>query len=321
MFLTLQETVKMIEEGCRLAVAGDEGLLSKLPKGNWVGGTTAYFMTKDGCTVSKEKLLVRDFTDATSGADIKSYGVVDLPKISEDAPETGFSIVVIPAFSDAHFAYGRDASNYKDIFGKSILGWISGFHLGDIGKASAKTFNGMTGTSSDQDAVAIHCPIPSGKMAVVEIINLFKQGSGDTIQFEEDGFQVKNCRVNGVVRDFAEYLVQNKTDKKLPLVADYCGAMVNVSIRSVDEAKGVELYAPVFKGVDYKIAAPIGSYTESFHNALPMGASPIFTCNCVLNFLYSELEGKVIEKMSGPITFGEIAYQLVNQTVVYLEIQ
>jgi hypothetical protein len=33
------------------------------------------------------------------------------------------------------------------------------------------------------------------------------------------------------------------------------------------------------------------------------------------------LEGKVVEKMSGPITFGEIAYQLVNQTLVYLEIQ
>lgn len=45
-----------------------------------------------------------------------------------------------------------------------------------------------------------------------------------------------------------------------------------------------------------------------------------FACNCILNYLYSELEGKKVPTMLGPMTFGEIAYQLLNQTLVYLTI-
>jgi len=102
----------------------------------------------------------------------------------------------------------------------------------------------------------------------------------------------------------------------------YSGAMVNVSFQGINEADGiVNLYAPVFIGIEYKIADSVDNYVEAFKKALPQGASPIFSCNCILNFLYSKLEGQVVEKMYGPVTFGEIAYQLVNQTLVYLEIK
>ena len=83
----------------------------------------------------------------------------------------------------------------------------------------------------------------------------------------------------------------------------------------------VALYAPVFKGVEYKIAKPIKDYVSEFNAAMPKGTKPAFSCNCILNFLYSDLEGKKIENMYGPVTFGEIAYQLLNQTLVYLEIK
>jgi hypothetical protein len=33
------------------------------------------------------------------------------------------------------------------------------------------------------------------------------------------------------------------------------------------------------------------------------------------------LEGKTTAGMTGPMTFGEIAYQLLNQTLVYLEVR
>ena len=45
---------------------------------------------------------------------------------------------------------------------------------------------------------------------------------------------------------------------------------------------------------------------------------PVFTCNCILNYLYANLEGKKTGSIVGPITFGEIAYMLLNQTMVYL---
>ena len=46
-----------------------------------------------------------------------------------------------------------------------------------------------------------------------------------------------------------------------------------------------------------------------------------FSCNCILNFLFGELEGQKIGDLHGPVTFGEIGYQLLNQTLVVLRIQ
>jgi len=322
MFMSLSETIKNIESGRRLAIAGDEKILSGLPKGNWVGGTTPYFMAEDGGTIAKDKIYVHDFTDLSLTAIIKSYAVDDLPKINEDAPEHGFSIIIIPAVSSAHFAYSQDAPNYPNFFMKPILGWISGVHLDDLGKVLPRTFNGLTGESSDKDAVVIHCPIAQEKTPIVNIINLFDQGNGDTIKFEESGFSVKTCLIDGKKHNFAEYIKSKNIDIRLPLVADYCGVMVNVSFHAARESDGVvEFYAPVFSGVEYKVAAPVGDYVDAFRKVLPRDVSPVFSCNCILNFLYSELEGKSVEKMYGPITFGEIAYQLLNQTLVYLEIK
>ena len=45
-----------------------------------------------------------------------------------------------------------------------------------------------------------------------------------------------------------------------------------------------------------------------------------FSCNCILNFLFGGLEGQKIGELYGPVTFGEIGYQLLNQTLVVLRI-
>ncbi|RME83260.1 MAG: hypothetical protein D6785_06920, partial [Planctomycetota bacterium] len=45
---------------------------------------------------------------------------------------------------------------------------------------------------------------------------------------------------------------------------------------------------------------------------------PLFSCNCILNYLYGKLEGKKTGNITGPMTFGEIAYVLLNQTLVYV---
>ncbi len=41
---------------------------------------------------------------------------------------------------------------------------------------------------------------------------------------------------------------------------------------------------------------------------------------CILNYLYGGLEGKRAGSLQGPVTFGEIAYLLHNQTMVTLTI-
>ena len=45
----------------------------------------------------------------------------------------------------------------------------------------------------------------------------------------------------------------------------------------------------------------------------------LFSCNCILNYLYGGLEGKHTGSVYGPITFGEIAHLLLNQTLVQLK--
>jgi PAS domain S-box-containing protein len=120
-----------------------------------------------------------------------------------------------------------------------------------------------------------------------------------------------------------EYLAERRLDTRLPLVADCGGAAINVSFQSVDEQSGeVRFYAPVFAGVEYRHARPVGEYLRAFLDQTPSGLGDrlVFSCNCILNYVHSGLEGKKTTGFTGPITFGEVAYQLLNQTAVYLEI-
>jgi len=114
------------------------------------------------------------------------------------------------------------------------------------------------------------------------------------------------------------------TTQTVSTVADYSGAIINVSLKSVDHAQDkVDFYGPVFPHVRYKLAQPfIGSYETAFVQAtadLPENAG--FSCNCILNFLYSELEGNRTGHVTGPMTFGEVAYVLLNQTMVHLALE
>ena len=81
-------------------------------------------------------------------------------------------------------------------------------------------------------------------------------------------------------------------------------------------------FAPRHHGA-LRHAAPVADYVSAFLSRLPteLGGSLAFSCNCVLNYLHSGLEGRKTGDVVGPITFGEIAYQLLNQTLVYLEIK
>jgi hypothetical protein len=322
MLVDLKAASAAIDSGKTLFLAGDESLLARLPKGDWIGGTIPYFMGDEGGVIAKDKIFVSEAPAFATDRRISFYGEAQLPNIPRDAPENGFTVLIIPATSAAHVSYAKNAPNYEGLFMKPIIGWISGVHLDDLGKKSPKVFDGRTGITSSTEAIAMHLSLPKGKMASIGIVNLFKPGQGEDITFEEESFEARDCLVNGAKRNFAEYLVSSKIDSRLPLVADYNGTMVNVSFQSVDADKGVvTFYAPVFKGVRYRIAAPVADYVTEFTAAMPVGEkNVVFACNCILNFLYSELEGKKTGAIIGPITFGEIAYQLLNQTLTYLEV-
>lgn len=326
MLLSIADTRQRIEAGRSLLLAGDEEALRQLPTGNWIAGTIPYFITPDqGGMVSREQVYVTDITDLVTAIDIVPHDQSSVRRVYAEGPAHGFSFIIIPAASETHFAFAVNAPSYPDFAVRPLIGWVSGVHLSDLGRVKPKVFDGKTGKALEDGAVVLHGHLPPGKVAEIGIINLFEQGEGDTLSFPANGFTVTDALVNGAERNFASYLTQYKFDTKLPLVADYYGALVNISIQDVDEEnKLVKLYAPVFNEIHYKLARPVVDYVKMFKNRLMRSTietdSLVFSCNCILNYLYCELEAKRTDPYNGPVTFGEIAYQLLNQTLVYMNV-
>jgi len=320
---TLSEVTELINKGEALLLSGDERILKKLPKGKWIAGTIPYFMSEKGGLLSHNEIQVVKLPAVISDFTIKTYAANELKNIPTDYLSNGFSYIIIPAFSGAHIDFAKDCSTYDGLFDRPLIGWISGFDLADVGKTDAKVINGMTGETTDSKAVVMHLNLPSESYAKLNIINLFKQGDGDTITFKTSGFEMIDCIVNGQEVKFADYITAKKINTQLPLVADYMGEMINVSFQAVDVATGkVNLYAPVFPGIEYRIASPVDDYEKEFSAELTKAnIHPLISCNCILNYLYANLEGKKTGHIVGPMTFGEIAYMLLNQTMVYLTIE
>lgn len=321
MFLSFEEASRLIDEGRILHIAGDESLLSRLPKGNWIGGTTPYFITNDGGIMTKEKLFVNEMP-LIDDFMITVYDVDSVLKVGEDAFPNGATFLLMPFGSEIAAHYSKESPNHDSLLMTPIVGWISGFDLDSGGEA--KVFDGTIGRAFTNKAVALHIALPPDNAVLLNIINIFESDSAKPeLRFPADGSSIRECTVDGKQALFADYIKESAADTQMPLIADYNGVMVNVSIKSIDEeSKTVYLYAPVFAEQKYRFASPVADYEQSFKQRLTAfeQSKPLFSCNCILNYLYGGLEGKATPPFEGPVTFGEIAYQLLNQTLVYLEL-
>lgn len=317
MLLSINEVVNLISEGKNLHIAGSESLLKKLPKGNWIGGSTEYFMTEDGGIVTDEKLFVKvmEFENIKYA----TYDENDISSVTSDAFDSGFSIVIIPFDSKIHIEYAEHAAEFPEMFLKNIVGWISGFNLNKENQ-TAIAVNGQTGEILTDKAAVMHIETPEDKTVSIGMINIFeKDENSPLIEFAENGFSTKSFLIDGHEVGMVDFINNNSIDTKLPIIGDYSGAGVNISAKEVI-GDTVTFYAPIFNGIKYHAAKRVDNYEEEFASRLAEANvnDYVFSCNCILNFLYGELEGKAIGSFYGPITFGEISYQLVNQTLVYV---
>lgn len=320
--MTVEEAAQCIQSGRGVTIAGDESALRKLPKGLWIGGTIPYFMSEEGGLCTRDLVFVNELPLASGAPGLCTYDVNSISDICHDAPLNGFTVLIVPAFSAIHERFAHDAPEFDGMYLQPLVGWVAGAHLEDLPVRRPQVVFGPTGEFHDNLAVAMHVSLESERSASIEILNLFKPGTGPAIRFLESGFGCAEALVNGERVNLAEYLTRSGADTRLPLVADYCGAMINVSFQSVDTDNGtVRFYAPVFTELEYHLAAPMLASAEAFRGQLQPGDGEIaFCCNCILNYLYGGLEGTRTDPMHGPMTFGEIAYQLVNQTMVYLRV-
>lgn len=324
LLMTVAEVSTLIEQDHVLMLAGPESLLSQLPAGRWIGGTAAYFMTEQGGRECPDRIFVNDVTALAVAGHVRAYSATELRDVGRHYPEHGFTILVVPGLSPLLETFARSVQGYQDVFNSPLFGWVAGVEVSEIGKQTPKSFAG-SGTGHADRAAALHVTLPASKTARLDIINLFEQGEGATIEFPVEGFETveDDCLIDGKPGNLAAYISAAGINIQLPLVADYNGAMINVSIRSVDDIEcSVEFFAPVFKGMQYRFAKPVENYIARFEEQLVglQGLPITVSCNCILNYLYAELEGKQTGGITGPITFGEIAYMLLNQTLVYLSV-
>jgi len=275
-------------------------------------------MTEEGGLVSEEKIFATEMPEFALQAKVVNYGMENLPRLFSDAPENGITFLVVPAATRVLKAFAEQAPTFDGFLMHPVVGWVSGVRVDQIGKELPAVFNGKTGEVLENKAVALHVALPANKQAELEIVSIFKGGEGDLIHFKDEGFHAVGCLINGKPANLADYILAKGINTEFPLVGDYCGCPVNVSIQNVDPVTHcVDLYAPVFPGVDYRFAEPVEDYASAFAKIVGTDQEePEFACNCILNFLYGKLEGKKTGSVTGPITFGEIAHQLLNQTLV-----
>jgi hypothetical protein len=320
MLTELKNVIRLVEGGKRLMLAAEESLLRKIPKGEWIGGTIPYFMSDAGGTTSRDRVFVEEMPASARGTRIEVYDEHTIKRVAANTSDNGYTVLILPAFSAIHEKYALDAVTYQDMFLKVVAGWISGVHFDDVGRLSPQVVDGRTGNFYKDQAVAMHIDLPASQQAQLGIVNIFEPGDGDELEFPTNGFTVDKCLVGGSLVDFATYIAEKKIDTRLPLVANYMGTHVNVSIQSI-AAEKVSLYAPAFSGAKYRFAKALANYSECFARAIPTSLEvPAFSCNCILNYLYGNLEGRRTGVIKGPMTFGEIGYQLLNQTLVYVSI-
>ncbi len=321
--LSIAQAAEKIQSGAPLAIAGDESALRQLPLGRWVGGTIPYFMAEAGGCKTKDHVMVAPMAPATEVA-LTYYKPEALDQMMRDSPANGWTLVIMPYGGQAHERFANHCREDAEAFIKPVVGWISGVDLDFLGKQTPKVFMGSTGEVFEDGAVVAHGTLADGQLALIDIVNIFEPDRRDVLRFDVTGFKAKTCTVNGQPMELAAFLQQRGNgDGKLPLVGDFNGTYGNAAIQSIDAATGmVGFYAPVFPDVEYWIAKPVGNYAQAFRERLSEleGTPVVFSCNCAVNYLYGELEGKQLGTLEGPVTFGEIGYQLLSQTLVALRI-
>lgn len=322
--ISLSAAAELIRQGRRLSVAGNEHTLDQLPAGAWIGGTIPYFMLSEGGTeVQDARVFVSDL-GALGEVQIDCVGPTELTRILDEAPDNGFTQLIIPAGGQTLQRFAESAADSPEAFLKPTVGWVAGVHLSQIGQQRPWVYDGRTGHKHSDHAVLARVTLPPHQLVQVDIVNLFEPDGTDTLRFEHSGFTVDTCLVNGEPANLADYLqARGLCEGRQPLVGDYAGAHVNVSIQRVDaQARQVHLFAPVFAGVDYQLAEPVPDQGQAFRERIATSAQDgaVLSCNCVLNYLFGGLQGQAIGGTPGPFTFGEIAYQLLDQTQVTVRI-
>ena len=318
MLKTLDETIALINKKKLLHISATQDLLRKLPKGNWIGGSAECFATDLKTDNAKDKLWVFEMDFETYN--IKTYTTNTISMFTSDTYPNGFSIIIMPGKTKLVQSFAKNAPHYKDIFLKSVVGWVAGSENDE----APFVVNGQTGELLTNEAVILNVALPDDKIAVVNVVNIFTANeSSPVIEFETEAFQAKNCLIDGADEILTDYAESHHINLQFPLIGEYYGSEVNTTMTDISDDKVVDVAAPLFKGIKYRFSKPLDNYADAFVNKINniKDKDCIFSCNCISNKFFGKLDEYDLGGFYGPYVYGEIAYQLMNQTLVYLQIK
>ncbi len=326
----------MIREGRVLLLAGAEDDLACLPEGCWIGGTVGYFLTPQGGVTAVGQIFYVDFTAISDSATWRSFDAGDIHEIAQHYPENGFAILLLPGFSALLGHVAGRIMEFDGLYNVPLMGWVSAVALDRMPDAwpidRPKTFAGGR-PGADEHAAVLYVSLPAHAFAQLHIANLFAPGTGPEIRFPQPGQLTDGeCFIGGVRCNLARYIAARGIDRRLPLVADHEGALLNVAILLADSESGQMIFlSPVSPALTYRFAEEILDYTEEFTRAAAEIdlAQAAHSCICVLHFHHAGLRVQnglpksadmppVGPDIIAPATFGQIAYTVLNQTLTSL---
>jgi hypothetical protein len=326
------DAARMIGAGRVLLLAGTEEDLANLPQGRWIGGTAGHFLTPQGCVPAGGVVFYIDFTALAAAASWRSFGAEDVHQLAGHYPENGFAILILPGFSQLLGQVAGSIMEFDGLYNLPLMGWVSSVPLGSLPAAAPqarpKIFAGGPVAQAERAAV-LYVTLAPQYFAQLQIANLFAPGDGPEIRFPQPGQIIDgDCLIGGVRRNLARYMAEAEIDQRLPLVADHEGALLNVAILQSEPQSGrVTLLGPVSPALTYRFAAEVPEYEAAFSHAAAeiVLEQAAHACICVLHYHYAGLTqpdggaGPALG-ITAPVTFGQIAYTVLNQTLSCLTI-
>jgi hypothetical protein len=321
---TKEQVVEFIRQGRIMHLCGNEQLLKDLPKGNWVAGTSPYFMDEVG-KVCDSKIYVDDFSFIAEECEVITLDETNIAEIAKrNKYDNGFIFIILPIDSKVYFTFANSSLEYESIYDNPVVGYVSSVHVEDYGKLQPKVAAGCSGgTLYDNKAAVMYVKVSDRLRVRTEIINLDTiDDTTPSLKFPKSGFVQSDCLIDGKPGNIASYLeaVKGRIGHYPQLITSQNGALVNRDIKSVNVETGeAEFFSPAYDSDVYYLVKTNNDYFATFNRRLGRKTDVIACLSCTSYFLEGDFEYRHID-FNGVYTFGEIAYQLLNKTIVTLEV-
>ncbi len=320
---TKEEVIEFIKQGRTMHLSGSEKMLENLPKGNWIAGMTPYFMDEVG-KVCDNKIYVEDFSLIAEEVKIVALDDKEIKDIAKNNTYTnGFIFVILPLESQVYYAFSNNSLEFDNIYDNPVVGYVSSCLFEDYGKVTPKVVIGTDPKLISDKAAVMYVKVNDRLRVRAEIMN-FDTIDFDTpaLKFPKTSFTQSDCLIDGKPGNIAEYLenVNNRLGHYPQLITSQNGALVNRDIKSVDLEKGeVSFFSPAYDSDEYRLVKPNNNYLRAFNDNLKKKTDVMACFSCTSYFLLGDFEYQHVD-YNGVYTFGEIGYQLLNKTVVTLEV-